>query len=254
MNEDKHNSLLVKRLPPSETPDRFTATRRPRIWLGTPPQEYQGQSRYGPCTFYYFPDTYTWLVRCHNKFRRQSQDRPLVIDHPDGRDFYDDPDLMQALGHPDVTPIFAHGVVAPPTKEKYPGYHKMRNSIFMGLYADYTFQRPPLKIGDYFGTHLARNRMTSESQIEGVVGFAEPGKFEKDGNWMWVAWRDKKKFLEDTPLSEDVMTHIVMKMVNLDATAGYTGIYKTQPVITRDAEHMRVDCAHNLSFWAEMYF
>lgn len=249
MSEEKHDKVLGKRSLQSDPPQ---AIPRQRVWSGTPPQEYRGQSRYGPCTFYYFPDTYTWLVRCRNKFRKQSQDLPLVIDHPEGHDFYGDADIMQALGHPDVT-RFA-GIAASPNKEKNPGFIKMRKSIFMSLYATYLFQGQPLKVGDDFKTHLASNKLKSEAQIEAVVGFAELSKFETDGNWMWVAWRDKARFLKETPLCNDVMTNILMKMVNLDATAGYTGLYKAQPVITCDNERLRVDCANNLSFWAEMYF
>jgi hypothetical protein len=160
-------------------------------------------------------------------------DQPLVIDHLDGRDFYDDADVMQALGRPDITPISVQGVVASPTKANYPGYHKMRQKIDMELYATHIFQRAPLQIGDRLTADLYAHPLSSQEQVDSVLAFAKPHMFEIDGNWMWVAWRDQS----DHRL-----------------TAGYTGFYKAAPVVTRASGFLRVDCAHNLSFWAEMYY
>jgi len=226
---------------------------RPRRWFGTPPKEYQGQSRYGPCTFYYFPDTYTWLLRCRNKFHGKSKDLPLVIDHPEAHDFLNDEDVIKALDNPGIIPILDNATVATPSNQKHPGYCKMRNTIFMSLYSDFIFQRKPLKVGDHFVTHMADNKLVNQAQVESITGFAEPLKFETDGNWMWVAWRDTDQLRKETGICDDVMNNILLPMINL--SAGYTGFYKASPVITRDDDegHIRVDCAHNLSFWAEVY-
>jgi len=255
MSEQK-KQLLGKRLPsPLLLRDKPSRLRR---WFGTSPKEYQGQSRWGPCTFYYFPDTYTWLVRCRNKYPRKTEALPLLIDHPDGRDFYDDVDIMQALDNPGIIPLCNNGDVANSSKE-HSGYTQTRRNsythkdlILMDYYTNCMFQRLPLKIGNTFDTH--RGVLTIDQHlIDFSVGFAESLKYETDGNWIWVAWRDTDRLHKETGICDDILNNILLPMINV--SAGYTGFYKASPVITRDDDngHIRVDCTNNLSFWAEVY-
>lgn len=212
--------------------------------------QYNGISRYGPCTFYHFPSTYTWVVRCRNRRRggngKVSTDLPVVVAHPKTADFHENAEILKVLGNPE--PI----IFAPETQ--HPGFHEMRNSILMDLYAASLFQRPPIQVGDSMGQTCI---LDTENKVQSAVRFAETYRFDEDGNWFWAAWRDKQRFLEaQAPFfCDDVLHGVLAPMIDWQTTAGYTGFWQTKLTVktSTTGQHIRVDCAHNPSFWAECY-
>jgi len=222
-------------------------------------RQYDGISRYGPCTFYYFPSTYTWVVRCRNRRRgaAASTDFPVVIAHPKTADFHENQDILKVLGNPLPTLPNGTNVFRWPSETQHPGFHKMRNSILMDLYSALLFQRPPIQVGDSMGQNCI---LDTEDKVQSAIRFADTYRFDEDGNWFWAAWRDKQRFLKaQAPfVCDDVLERVLAPMIDWQTTAGYTGFWQTKLTVAVEKtsttdQHIRVDCAHNPSFWAECY-
>jgi len=220
--------------------------KKARAWVGTPPKEYIGNSRYGPCTFYYFPDTYMWVVRCRNKHRKKKHYLPIVVAHPTMKDIIEDADVMQALGNPQPLPFSRVNV--PPGQPPIGGVDfmafedKLRTPlrrVVMKAHAQMYFQSAGFPERDHDMLH----------------NWCKPDVFGQDGDYIWAAWRDMERFYADYMwMPQDLMKHVMQPMLfPFECSGGYTGYFATDIKARTHNGYLRVDCRHNPAFWAELH-
>jgi len=192
-----------------------------------------------------------WLVRCKNKFNK-SIDPPMVVAHPDATEFYEEANFMQAMGHPPLVHLNSHKDAVIPWND-FPCLKSATKNILMDAYSSIFFQKDGINIGFKRDNAL---EIKNEKQRETLEDWCQGYSYAQDGNLVWAAWKDKAQLLKFMRglLSGDIVNHVLLPMVDLHTTAGYTGYYKTDLVVQQDVNHIRLDCARNLSFWAECFF
>jgi hypothetical protein len=256
-------SILIKRSHSStEIKDSEPEAKRSKQYVGAAPKKYKGDSRYGPCDFFHFPDKHTWVVRCYNKFKPNNITKPMVFYNPESKSFIEDPAVMQALGDPIVD------------KKDPDLMRKIQRYTCMPRYSTHYFQAEALQSTEWL-------QFESEQQKEAVKGWLQESMYENDGAWFWVAWRDEKTALREAcpSLIDDILDNVLAPMIWRDTAAwarwalfrtealmvtppsdgenhescGYTGYWRAKPIVQHSGGRIRVDCARNPSFWAELY-
>lgn len=203
-------------------------------------EHFNGNSRYGPCDFYYHAESELWVLICKNKFKQQRKMRPLVLDKTDPQLLY--PVVRELLGNPNVVNTEESSSVADSNLYRYAEYKAIfrpwKDQV-MGLYTRLRFQDDVDPVG--------------QLQLPDYE-FINPGGVLEDGDLMWAVWRDEaaiQRKVKKLPLDRDrdVANLLQDFLGEPERAVGFTGYWKTELIYNGN----RVDCANNLSFWATIF-